>query len=243
MCEEQPLTKFPEDFTETTTDNGTHQFTEASKPGTRELHKPALMYYAIFLSVIGSLGNIMTVTALCNSSSLRRQTTTWFTLSLSISDFLFSVIALPFTAFRHAGLTWVKDSSWCQLGPFIYYGSVTCSIITITTITINRYIRIVHFHLYHRVFTYRKTTLVIIGIWILSYGFMIPALLGIWGKFAYIASYKSCYLRADKSGRSPRTMMILLQIIVPVITTIMCYIAILYHVVKARKALRRCQSR
>ncbi|XP_028935879.1 P2Y purinoceptor 8-like [Ornithorhynchus anatinus] len=67
-----------------------------------------------------------------------------FAINLAVADLLYSVM-LPFQAAYHLqGNNWPFGSLLCRILTVLFYGNMECSILTMTSISIERYLGIVH---------------------------------------------------------------------------------------------------
>ncbi|XP_043282007.1 protein trapped in endoderm-1 [Venturia canescens] len=191
---------------------------------------------AIIFSIVGILGNLVTVIALLKYTRLRRHATTAFVISLSISDLIFSAVNLPLTASRYLNEAWVLGETLCQIFPLFFYGNVAVSLLSMVAITINRYVLISKSDIYARLYTTRGITLMLIAIWGLSFSLLVPPLLGVWGTLGLDRATFSCTI-LKKNGRSPKKLLFVVGIIVPCIVIIISYLCIYWKVRKSRKNL------
>jgi len=83
-------------------------------------------------------GNLVTIVALLRNRRLKAHATTWFILSLCVSDLLFCLFNLPILASRYFHEAWVLGDALCRLFPFFFYGNVATSLMSLVAITINR---------------------------------------------------------------------------------------------------------
>ncbi len=93
---------------------------------------------AIICAILGTLGNVLTITVLLTKKSLRGHTTTPFLLSLAFSDLLFCTFCLPLTAVRFFKKAWVFKMCTCQLFPFFFYANISISAFSMAFIALNR---------------------------------------------------------------------------------------------------------
>lgn len=70
---------------------------------------------------------------MCTTPSIRHSAT-----SLCVADLLFCVTVLPFSASRFIHGTWTHGGALCTVVPFMRYGNVGVSLLSIAMITINR---------------------------------------------------------------------------------------------------------
>ncbi|KAG5318619.1 GUTR1 protein, partial [Pseudoatta argentina] len=212
-------------------------FSEAGgfKPFTRSETITAAIC-AIIFSIIGVLGNLITVIALLKYTRLRRHATTAFVISLSISDLIFSAVNLPLTASRYLNEAWVLGETLCKIFPLFFYGNVAVSLLSMVGITINRYILISQSDIYNQLYTTRGIMLMLIGIWTLSFLMLLPPLLGIWGTLGLDPATFSCTI-LKKNGSSPKKFLFILGFIVPCVVISVSYLCIYWRVRRSRKNL------
>lgn len=96
-------------------------------------------FCCITFTVVGCVGNWLTIVALTRCRRLRNATTA-FVVSLAVADFLFCAVCLPLTATRYIYEEWILGNELCNLFPFFFYGNVAASLMSMTAITFNRYV-------------------------------------------------------------------------------------------------------
>ncbi|CAL1673147.1 unnamed protein product [Lasius platythorax] len=191
---------------------------------------------AIIFSIIGVLGNLVTVIALLKFTRLRRHATTAFVICLSISDLIFSAVNLPLTASRYLSEAWILGGTLCKIFPLFFYGNVAVSLLSMVAITINRYILISQPDIYNQLYTSRGITLMIIAIWTLSFLMLLPPLLGIWGTLGLDPASFSCTI-LKKDGSSPKKFLFVLGFVVPCVVISVSYLCIYRRVRNSRRNL------
>ncbi|XP_012282147.2 fatty acyl-CoA hydrolase precursor, medium chain [Orussus abietinus] len=172
---------------------------------------------AIVFSVVGVLGNLITVLALLRYARLRRHATTAFVISLSVSDLIFAGVNLPLTASRYLNEAWVLGETLCRIFPVFFYGNVAVSLLSMVAITVNRYVLISKSEIYARLYTPHGITAMLIAIWTLSFSLLIPPLVDAWGTLGLDAATFSCTI-LKKDGKSPKKFLFLLGIVVPCVS-------------------------
>ena len=118
----------------------THEFLP-SRPSTLSCIFAA--FCCITFTVVGCVGNWLTIIALTRCRRLRNATTA-FVVSLAVADFLFCAVCLPLTATRYIYEEWILGNELCNLFPFFFYGNVAASLMSMTAITFNRYVLLCH---------------------------------------------------------------------------------------------------
>lgn len=96
------------------------------------------VFASLIIIILGTSLNFVTVLCLVSNSKLFSNPTTKFVINLTAADLVFCLISLPITLVRYATCSWPFGEFVCQLYPFLFYVNVAVSLLTITTITINR---------------------------------------------------------------------------------------------------------
>ncbi|XP_017782985.1 PREDICTED: G-protein coupled receptor moody-like isoform X2 [Nicrophorus vespilloides] len=207
-----------------------------NNPGYSKPMLTAAGVITLIIMVIGVIGNLLTVVALVRHSKIRTVAAA-FIASLCISDLLFCFLVLPFAASQFFHGTWIHGDILCTLVPMMRYGSVGVSLLSVATISINRYILIAFPGLYPRIYTKLKVAIYIGIIWIFSYGLQIPTLFKIWGVFGFDNKLGTCSINPDENGHSPKTALFVLGFALPCIIIIICYAKIYWVVRKSHERL------
>lgn len=126
--------------------------------------------------------------------------------------------------------------------PALRYGSVGVSLLSVATISINRYILIAFPNLYPNIYTKFKVVLYISIIWLFSYGLQIPTLLGKWGYYGMDEKLGTCSILKDENGNSSKTALYVIGFGLPSVTIIICYVKIYLVVKKSHKRLQQHQN-
>ncbi|XP_067011364.1 G-protein coupled receptor moody [Anabrus simplex] len=202
--------------------------------------RPLLTFAAIvtvIIMIIGILGNLLTIVALVRCPRVRNVAAA-FIISLCVADFIFCCMVLPFSSSRFIAGTWVHGPELCTLFPFMRYGNIGVSLLSIAMITINRYIMITHHNLYNRIYKKGWIAAMIIFCWVFSYGMQLPTLFGIWGSFGYDSKLGSCSILEDSEGRSSKTVLFITGFLIPCVIIVICYARIFWVVHESESRLR-----
>ncbi|XP_076344331.1 protein trapped in endoderm-1-like isoform X2 [Tachypleus tridentatus] len=187
----------------------------------------------ILFIIIGFLGNFISILALCRRTMLRNATTA-FVISLCTADFLFCTINLPLTASRYIHQAWLLGDTACSLFPFFFYGNVGASLMSMTLITVNRFIIFNYHHLYGKIYKKRFVVLMIIFCWVFSFGLLMPTLTRAWGEFGLDKATFSCTILM-RNGRSPKKFLFVVGFLIPCIVIILSHSSIIWKVRKSRR--------
>ncbi|XP_022175886.1 G-protein coupled receptor moody isoform X1 [Myzus persicae] len=200
----------------------------------------AAAFITLLIMCIGIVGNSLTILVILKSPRIRNVASA-FIISLGAADLLFCIAVLPFNASRFLNINWIQYPVLCSIVPFFQYGNIGISLLFITMITINRYIMIVHSSLYSIVYRPIWITSMIILCIIISFGMLVPTLLGKWGKFENDPKLGSCSIVSDESGRSSKFALFITGFIIPCIVIVCCYTSIFWVVHKSEQRMRRHQ--
>lgn len=113
-----------------------------------ELLTIAWMACIVFI-IVGVPGNLLTIIALSRGRQTRNSTAI-FIINLSCSDLLFGCFNLPLAASTFRERAWTHSDLLCRLFPMLRYGLLAVSLLSVSLITINRYIIIAHPRQYPR---------------------------------------------------------------------------------------------
>lgn len=83
----------------------------------------------------------------------------------------------------------------------------------------------------------------LIFIWLLSFGIMIPTWLQKWGRFGLDCKIGSCSILLDEKKGSPKKVLFLTAFTLPCVAIIVCYARIFFIVRKATKKSMNCPQR
>jgi len=190
---------------------------------------------ALVLSVIGVLGNSLTVVALMKDKKLRRKATTTFIISLAFSDLLFSAINLPLTSVRYFYQKWILGDQLCRIFPFFFYGNVAASLMSMVAVTINRFVIIGCYKYYSKIYTVRNVYFMIAALWIFSFGMIFPPLVDLWGTLGLDEATFSCTIK-ELNG-NPKKFLFLVAFLLPSVVIVLCYSAIFYKIKTTRRKM------
>ncbi|XP_041987399.1 protein trapped in endoderm-1 isoform X3 [Aricia agestis] len=191
---------------------------------------------ACIFSVVGVIGNLVTTIALALHPKLRGHVTTMFVLSLCVSDLLFCSINLPLTASRYIQQRWVFGPQLCQMFAFVFYGNEAVSLLSMVAITINRYTLIAYYDMYSQIYTTTRIWIQLALVWLVSFGLMIPPLLGVWGHLGLDPHTFSCTI-LPKNERSPKKFLFVFGFALPCLVIIVSYSCIYWRVRESKRKL------
>ena len=110
----------------------------------------------------------------------------------------------------------------------------------ISLIAWNRYKLVTATGTYAQTFTQNKMALMVIASWVVPVVCLLPALLGIWGKFGFVAMLVTCNLMLNHHSQSFKLFLLMVRALLPSIWITYCYLVI-YR--KTRSSHSRVQQR
>ncbi|XP_056377377.1 galanin receptor type 1 isoform X2 [Hyla sarda] len=124
---------------------------------------------------LGVLGNSLVITVLArNKPGKPRSTTNIFILNLSIADLAYLLFCIPFQSTVYVLPTWVLGAFICKFIHYFFTVSMLVSIFTLSAMSVDRYVAIVHSRRSSSIRVSRNALLGVILIWILSLAMACP---------------------------------------------------------------------
>lgn len=124
---------------------------------------------------LGVLGNSLVITVLARSKPGKpRSITNLFILNLSGADLAYLLFCVPFQATVYALPDWVLGAFVCKSTHYVFTVSMLVSIFTLTAMSVDRYVAIVHAHRASALRVPRNALLGVGCIWVLSVALASP---------------------------------------------------------------------
>uniref|UniRef100_A0A8C0ZFS9 G-protein coupled receptors family 1 profile domain-containing protein n=1 Tax=Cyanistes caeruleus TaxID=156563 RepID=A0A8C0ZFS9_CYACU len=124
---------------------------------------------------LGVLGNTLVITVLARSKpGKRRSTTNIFILNLSIADLAYLLFCIPFQSTVYVLPTWVLGAFICKFIHYFFTISMLVSIFTLSAMSVDRYVAIVHSRRSSALRVPRNAMLGVGLIWALSFAMASP---------------------------------------------------------------------
>lgn len=104
-------------------------------------------YFGVFwgcvVTVVGTLGNVLTVLAFATDARLRTRFNVLI-VNLALADILYCTILQPVSVDSYLHLQWRGGATWCQMFGLLLFLSNSVSIITLCLIAASRYLVVAH---------------------------------------------------------------------------------------------------
>lgn len=148
----------------------------------------SLLIFGIIF-ILGVLGNSLVITVLARSKpGQRRSTTNIFILNLSVADLSYLLFCVPFQSTIYMLPTWVLGAFICKFIHYFFTVSMLVSIFTLSAMSVDRYVAIVHARRASSIRVGRHALLGVVLIWIVSVVMAAP-----------VAHYQSIVEREDNT--------------------------------------------
>ncbi|XP_057270704.1 galanin receptor type 1 isoform X2 [Pezoporus wallicus] len=129
----------------------------------------------VLIFAMGVLGNSLVITVLARSKpGKRRSTTNIFILNLSIADLAYLLFCIPFQSTVYVLPTWVLGAFVCKFIHYFFTVSMLVSIFTLSAMSVDRYVAIVHSRRSSALRVSRNALLGVGLIWALSFAMASP---------------------------------------------------------------------
>ena len=146
-----------------------------------------------FIMAVGVAGNLLIVWIIKSSSRLKARSHILIA-NLAVADTLQScnIFFMLVTAIN--GGYWMFGETICQITAFFTVEFVLASMLSLTTISINRYFKVMHEEKYDKIFTAKSIMIIISFIWTLPLMYAVPPLVG-WSSYAFDPGKCLCLFR------------------------------------------------
>lgn len=193
--------------------------------------------FLLIINGVAFVGNALVCLAFYRNSRLRI-IPNYYIISLAMTDLLTSVFSLPFSVGSLIAGRWPFGGWICRLQGYCVFAFSIASLHTMALTACNRYIRVVHFHLYPNLYTSKLTitTVLLIWAWALICS-ALPFILRI-STFVFHPGAVICY---SSPSFTPASIVLFATTLTINIPAPMAIVIILYH--KVFKAIRHQRFR
>ncbi|KAL5016741.1 hypothetical protein ScPMuIL_006330 [Solemya velum] len=137
---------------------------------------PLLTFYGLTL-VVGLIGNCLVIFSICRYRRLR-SITNIFLISLASADLLVVLICVSIKGARFMSYTWAFGEFLCKFVHYVQNVSMICSVMTLTAMSIERFVAILYPLRAKYLCTKSHAIVVLVIIWVLSVVMGSPILFG-----------------------------------------------------------------
>lgn len=215
--------------------------TPFSLPPRSSLQVTAEILVTCSLMVLGACGNTLVFIAVWKDKTLRTIPNV-FVVNLAITDFLFCVAVLPLTSATFMQGEWKLGMRGCKLQGMIFGTVLNATLVTMTTISINRFIMIRHRARYKSIYTRRNVICMVVGIWCYAIIVASRPLYGL-GRYAFNSNNAFCSIdkKPESASRISR-IVAYFTLYANIIVVMRCYVGIYRTVRQHRRQINSNQD-
>ncbi|OWK64001.1 G-protein coupled receptor 161 [Lonchura striata] len=208
---------------------GLRNLTTEEDGAVRVTESIAIIVIAIFIC----LGNLVIVVTLYRKSYLLTLSNK-FVFSLTLSNFLLSVLVLPFVVTSSIRREWIFGVVWCNFSALLYMLISSASMLTLGLIAIDRYYAVLYPMVYPMKITGNRAVVALVYVWLHSLIGCLPPLFG-WSSLEFDQFKWMCVAAWHKEAAYTAFWQIWCALL-PFIVMMICY-GFIFRVarIKARK--------
>ena len=200
-------------------------------------------FFMLLINFASFAGNLLLGIAVIKNPNLRTTVPNMYIITLAISDFLMSLLGIPFSVASLIAGKWLFNNFVCQLQGFWILLMCAVSLETLAVTAVNRYFRVVRSRaLYQKYFNMKKTKVTIVILWIVAFFAPLPYVVA-GHEFFFHTGKVFCAHDAESLNQGYGAYLVLVYVALPLVVIITCYtrvfIAVRKHNLKFQ--LRRSQ--
>ena len=152
-----------------------------------------------FIMLLAITGNFLVIAVVYRRRELRRTETHIFIVNLSLTDIFVALLCMPFSLITAVRQEWIFSHALCQINGFLNVFFLLTSILTLTAISIHKYIGVVQ-PTKRKIFT-RKTTLIAVAwVWFQAFLTALTPILG-WNSYEHIPGRTQCSVKVPRENK------------------------------------------
>lgn len=176
----------------------------------------------LLINLSAFAGNLLLGIAVAKNPNLRTVTNLYI-VTLSFSDFLLSLLGIPFTVASLIVGTWPFNNVVCQLQGFFILLMCAISLQTLAVTAVNRYFRVVRSReLYLKIFNFKTTKTTVAFVWIMALFAPLPYVVS-GHEFFFHPAKVFCAHNSESLYKGYGAYLVLVFVAIPLIIIITCY--------------------
>ena len=183
------------------------------------------------MNIVSLVGNILVCVALRRNSRLRT-TTNLYLIALAITDLVCAIFVMPLTCGTLITGSWTYGPFLCRLQGFVILYFFHISPVTMGILAFNRYIRIVKTDCYKKIFSPKRSIILLGIVWIsIAMYMVVPSFLGI-QIYDFFPLYAVCtVIHLDSQMRLGHYIFVTFTFLfLPLTASFVCYFRVFTHV-------------
>ena len=199
-------------------------------------------FFLLMINLVSFVGNLLLGIAVIKNPNLRRTIPNMYIISLAVSDFLMSLLGIPFSVASLITGKWPFNNFTCQLQGFWILFMCAVSLQTLAVTAVNRYFRVVRSRgLYQKIFNMKTTKITIAILWIMALFAPLPYVVA-GHEFFFHTGKVFCAHNAESLYEGYGAYLVLVYVAIPLIIILTCYtrvfIAVRKHNLNFRPRIR-----
>ncbi|CAF1101758.1 unnamed protein product [Adineta ricciae] len=134
----------------------------------------ALSSVLLSICICGVLGNALVLGVGIYKQKYRKNVTNCFIMNLAVADLSFLLTSVPLTSYLGLSKLWIFGEFICKMNIYLAHVFLQATCYTLATMSIDRYLYMVHVVWYRKYRTPKHTLIICVSIWIISLLFMFP---------------------------------------------------------------------
>ena len=188
--------------------------------------------FMFLINFVSFSGNLLLGIAVIRNPNLRRTVPNMYIITLAVSDFLMSLLGIPFSVVSLMVGKWAFNNFICQFQGFWILLMCAVSLQTLAVTAVNRYFRVVRSRaLYQKIFNMRTTKVTIAILWILAFLAPLPYVVA-GHEFFFHTGKVFCAHNAESLYDGYGAYLVLVYVAIPLIIIVTCYTKVLITVRK-----------
>ena len=194
------------------------------------------------INFVSFTGNLLIIIVVIRNPNLRRTVPNMYIITLAVSDFLMSLLGIPFSVASLMMGKWPFNNFFCQLQGFWILLMCAVSLQTLAVTAVNRYFRVVRSRaLYQKIFNMKTTKVTIAILWMLALLAPLPYVVA-GHEFFFHPGKVFCAHNAESLHVGYGAYLVLVYVAIPLIIIVTCYtkvfIAVRKHNLNFRSRVR-----
>ena len=200
-------------------------------------------FFLLLINFTSFSGNLLLGISVIKNPNLRRTVPNMYIITLAVSDFLMSLLGIPFSLASLMTGKWPFNNFICQLQGFWILLMCAMSLQTLAVTAVNRYFRVVRSRAsYQRIFSMKKTKITIAILWVVALFAPLPYVVA-GHEFFFHTGKVFCAHNAESLYEGYGAYLVLVYVAIPLIIIITCYtrvfIAVRKHNLNFRFRIRQ----
>ena len=180
-------------------------------------------FFILSINFVSLAGNLLLGMAVIKNPNLHRAVPNMYIITLAVSDFLMSLLGIPFSVASLIVGEWPFNNFVCQLQGFWILLMCAVSLQTLAVTAVNRYFRVVRSRtLYQKFFNMKTTKVTIVILWIMAFFAPLPYVAA-GHEFFFHTGKVFCAHDAESLYEGYGAYLVLVYVLIPLIIILTCY--------------------